>query len=203
LIASINIGVVAFTRLNHIYLEAYFIDYTLLVYTSLSAFLTILFTYTTHVSTNTFSPSPTLALHQVAHTYALYEAGYGIMNEKQLAMGESTCASWFYAAPTTAGGKARVEVRELSKIALERTSNARDAIQMMGDLATDLGYYSADWAGGDMSRGEGGEALTVIDTEEAWVFHVTSDDTGTSAVWAAQRVPEGEVSEINNEDRVH
>jgi dipeptidase len=131
---------------------------------------------------------------QVPHTYALYEAGYGIMNEHQLAIGESTCASHLVASPTTAGGKARIEVREMSKLALERTKTAREAIQLMGDLATELGYYSAAWVGGDMEKGEGGESLQVIDTKEAWVFHVTSDDTGTSAVWAAQRVPDGDVS---------
>jgi hypothetical protein len=58
----------------------------------------------------------------------------------------------------------------------------------MGDLAVELGFYAADWRGGDMSKGEGGEGLTVIDKEEAWVFHVLADDTGTSAVWAAQRL---------------
>jgi dipeptidase len=79
------------------------------------------------------------------------------------------------------------------RIALERTKKAREAIQLMGDLAVKLGYYSAEWVGGDESRGEGGEALTVIDKDEAWVFHVTSDDTGASAVWVAQRVPDGEV----------
>jgi dipeptidase len=79
------------------------------------------------------------------------------------------------------------------RIALERTKKAREAIQLMGDLAVELGYYSAEWVGGDESRGEGGEALTVIDKDEAWVFHVTSDDTGASAVWVAQRVPDGEV----------
>lgn len=136
---------------------------------------------------------------QVAHTYALYEAGYGIMNEHQLAIGESTCASWLYAPPTSAGGQAQVEVRELSKLALERTRTAREAIQLMGDLATSLGYYSADWSGGDLSMGEGGESLQVVDPMEAWVFHVTSDDTGTSAVWAAQRVPDGEVSVVANQ----
>lgn len=100
----------------------------------------------------------------------------------------------FWAAPTSAGGKAAIEVRQMSQIALERAVTAASAVQIMGDLATTYGFYAADWSGGDMSKGEGGEALTVIDKNEAWVFHVLADDTGTSAVWAAQRLPEGHVS---------
>ena len=64
-----------------------------------------------------------------------------------------------------------------------------------GDLATSLGFYAADWRGGDSSKGEGGEALTVIDKTEAWVFHVLCDDTGASAVWAAQRLEPDHVCE--------
>ena len=41
---------------------------------------------------------------------------YGIMNEHQVAIGESTCAARFWSAPATAGGLARIEVREMSKI---------------------------------------------------------------------------------------
>lgn len=125
---------------------------------------------------------------QVKHTYALFESGYGIMNEHQVAIGESTCAARFWAAPTTAGGLARIEANELSRLALERCTTAREAVQLMGDFAVQLGFYAADWSGGDASKGEGGEALTVIDKREAWVFHVLADDTGTSAVWVAQRL---------------
>lgn len=116
------------------------------------------------------------------------------MNEHQVAIGESTCAARFWAAPTTAGGKAQIEARQLSQIALERAVTAASAIKIMGDLAVKYGFYAADWTGGDLSKGEGGEALTVIDKNEAWVFHVLADDTGTSAVWAAQRLPDGHVS---------
>ena len=61
------------------------------------------------------------------------------------------------------------------------------------------GFYAADWSGGDASKGEGGETLTVVDKNEAWVFHVLGDDTGASAVWAAQRVPDDHVAAIANQ----
>jgi len=136
---------------------------------------------------------------QVAHTYALIEGGYGMGNEHQVMIGESTCASKLFAFPTTQGGKAQIEVRELSRLALERTKTAREAIELMGKFGEELGFYSCDWSGGDASRGEGGETLTVADTEEAWVFHIIPDDTGASAVWVAEQVPEGEVTAVANQ----
>ncbi|KAJ1429908.1 peptidase family C69-domain-containing protein [Ochromonadaceae sp. CCMP2298] len=135
---------------------------------------------------------------QVAHTYALYEGSYAIMNEHQLGIGESTCAAKFWAAPVSAGGKARIEIADMTKIALERCKTARCAIKTMGDLATELGFYGSDWRGGEMSLGEAGEALSIVDKTEAWMFHVLPDDTGASAVWAAQRLQPDHVTVCAN-----
>jgi dipeptidase len=142
---------------------------------------------------------------QPMHTYAIIEGLYGIMNEHQVAIGESTCASKLTAAPVGLGGKALLEASELSQIALERSKTAREAILKMGELAEMYGFYSADWTpastddhGSDNVKGEGGEALTVIDPNEAWMFHITPDDTGESAVWVAQRVPDDHVAVVAN-----
>ena len=142
---------------------------------------------------------------QVSHTYGYIEGLYGIMNEWQVAIGESTCASKLYAAPIgpTGGGTALLEASELSQIALERAKTAKEAIHVMGSLAEKYGFYSADWTidkyGPAHAMGEGGEALTVSDTTEAWVFHIIPDDTKSSAVWIAQRVPDGHVAVLANQ----
>ena len=83
---------------------------------------------------------------QVPHTYAVVEGMYGIMNEHQVAIGESTCPARLWAAPMgSGGGKALLEISELSQIALERCKTARESIQMMGDLAVKYGFYSGEW----------------------------------------------------------
>ena len=116
------------------------------------------------------------------------------MNEHQLAMGESTCAAMLVTKSVTNGGKAQIEVGELSRIALERCKTARCAIQLMGELAEGLGYFGAD-----PTMGEGGESLQITDPLEAWVFHILADDSGESAVWAAQRVHDDRIAAVANQ----
>lgn len=148
---------------------------------------------------------------QVAHTYALIEGNYGIMNEHQVSIGESTCAAKLFAAPlghsskpsdpTYPLGKALLEMSELTQLGLERGKTAREAIEVMGALAEKYGFYGADWSieeGTGGAMGEGGEAVTVVDPTEAWVFHILPDPTGASAIWCAQRVPDGHVAAVAN-----
>ena len=63
--------------------------------------------------------------------------------EHQVAIGESTCAAIYWAAPTIAGGKAMIEARELTRIALERCKTAREAVLLMGELAVTYVFYAA------------------------------------------------------------
>lgn len=127
--------------------------------------------------------------------YASIEALYGIVNEKQVAVGESTCAAMFGAdarkCPTCEG--ALFDIAALSRVAMERCDSARCAIELMGAMAETYGYYGAE-----KTVAENGESLGVSDKNEAWVFHVLPDDTSTSAIWAAQLVPPGHVAPVAN-----
>lgn len=150
-----------------------------------------------------WSDSPLIgSIPEVDATFAYLEGAYGIVNEHQLAMGESTCGARFVSRPRTQGGDALFDVSELSRLALQRTRTAREAIQLMGDLAVAHGYYGAEWEG-EYAKGEAGEALTVTDPTEAWMFHILPDDTGKSAVWAAQRVPDDHLSAVANQFVIH
>lgn len=73
---------------------------------------------------------------EVETTFTRYDASYPFQNEKAVEIGE-----------TTIGGKGELyndqgwfDIMELERVALERTSTARDAIKMMGSLAEKYGY---------------------------------------------------------------
>lgn len=76
------------------------------------------------------------SIAQVAHTYRYLDTAYPCLNEKQLAMGE-----------TTISGRKELQnkdgmfmIEELQRIALERCSTAREAITLMGELVKRYGY---------------------------------------------------------------
>ncbi|KAA8498559.1 putative dipeptidase [Porphyridium purpureum] len=143
--------------------------------------------------------TPIGEIKQVGETYGLVEGGYGIMNDQGLAIGESTCAAPWGSLPLGyKNGSALFAVDTLMMLALERTSKARDAIRLMGSLAEEYGFYVEDFRDLDL-RMSGGEALTVIDEEEAWVMHLACDPSGKSAIWAAQRVPDDHFAIIANQ----
>ena len=125
-------------------------------------------------------------------TFGHWEAASGIGNERGVLMAECTCSAIFGAEPIPKG-RALLGYMELTRIALERCSSARDAVDTMGRLAEEHGFY------GNTKRLTGAaESLAVADGAEAWIFHVLPDDTGASAIWAAQRVPDGTAAVVAN-----
>ena len=137
--------------------------------------------------------APVGAIAQVNHTYAYFEETYGALSEVQLGIGESTCSGVFDARGVEAGGAALFSIDELSKIAMERAASSREAVQLMGDLAVAHGFHgqSASFEGGS-------ESLMVVDPREGFVFHVLADASGASAIWVAQRVPDGHMAVVAN-----
>jgi dipeptidase len=127
------------------------------------------------------------SIPQVAHTYAFLNTAYPCLNEKQLAIGETT----FVGADTLVNNKGMFLVEELERIALERCDNARSAIQLIGDLIKTYGY--ADW----------GECLTIADRNEVWQMEILGEGPARiGGVWAAQRIPDDHVGISANISRI-
>ena len=124
---------------------------------------------------------------QVGETFAYFNAAYPIMNECQLAIGE-----------TTVGGRRELLSRaglldapELYRLALERAKSAREAIKIIDELTKAHGYNDS------------GECFTIADKNECWLFEIYGpgkDKVG--AVWAAVRVPDDEISVSANASRI-
>ncbi len=124
---------------------------------------------------------------QVAETFTRYDASYPFMNEKGVIIGE-----------TTIGGRRELfndegifDIMELQRLALERGATAREVIRIMGEFAEKYGY------------GDSGECLTVGDAKEVWQFEIFGAGAiEKGAVWAAKRIPAGEVGVSANRSRI-
>jgi len=136
-----------------------------------------------------FKPTKPLGyIDQVKHTYAYIEGSYATINDHQLAFAESTTVSKVSLQP--APGKRILDISALSRIAAERCDTAVCAVKTMGSLAEKYGYY------GD------GEALFIGDKNEGWLFEISGTPSGTSALWVAEKIPDGTVAAFANEYRI-
>merc|ERR1719375_2838769 len=141
---------------------------------------------------------------QIAETYGYWDTVYGVQNEVGLTIGESTCTAKTVGWPAVPGkphGKNRVGIEDLTKIAMERCKTARCAIETMGAIAVEQGFYAAD--PGELDAPlyiSSSECLAVADAVpgDLWAFHVMTGRGNTSAIWAAQRVPPDHVHVLAN-----
>ena len=141
----------------------------------------------TRFVTDTAGIKTVLEIPQVRHTYSYVNTGYPSLNEKQVAIGETT----FSGPDTLINRNSPMLIEELCRLALERCATARDAVLLMGSLAEQYGY------------GDSGECLTVADPREVWQFEITGNGKhNTGAVWAAQRIPDGHIGISANIPRI-
>ena len=124
---------------------------------------------------------------QVMHTYAYLNTAYPCLNEKQLAIGETT-----FGGPDTLKNKnGMFNIEELERVALMRCDNARDAIRLIGSLVKEYGY------------GDGGECITIADKNEVWQMEILGEGPDKiGGVWAAQRIPDDHVGVSANIPRI-
>ena len=142
---------------------------------------------------HTVSPDDTTGVRNVGTigmgdaTYAYLNTAYPCLNEKQLAIGEST----FGGPDTLVNENGMFLIEELERIALMRCSTAREAIRLIAQLVAKYGY------------GDGGECITIADKKEVWQMEILGEGPEKlGAVWAAQRVPDDHVAVSCNIPRI-
>lgn len=124
---------------------------------------------------------------QVKKTYRYLDTAYPCLNEKQLAIGETTISG----RDTLKNKKGMFMIEELERIVLERCSTARQAITLMGELVKKYGY------------GDSGECLTIADKNEVWIFEIFGEGPkNIGGVWAAVRIPDEHIAVSANISRI-
>lgn len=142
---------------------------------------------------HTVSPSDTTGVRtagtiaEAEHTFAYLNTAYPCLNERQLAIGEST----FGGPDTLVNPDAMFLIEELERIVLQRCTTARQAINLIGKLVAKYGYA------------DGGECITIADKKEVWQMEIIGcGRTRIGGLWVAQRVPDDHVAVSCNIPRI-
>ena len=122
-------------------------------------------------------------IHEAQKTYSTV----GNMNEHSVIITE-----------TTFGGRSElrnpsglIDYGSLIYITLQRATSAREAIDIIVELANTYGYYS------------GGESFSIADENEAWIMELIGKGKDKKGiVWVARRVPDGYISAHANQARI-
>ncbi len=122
-------------------------------------------------------------IRQAAVTYRTL----GNSNEHSLFITETT----FGGRPELEDPKGGIDYGSLIYITLQRAKTAREAIDIIVELANTYGYCSS------------GESFSLIDPNEAWIMELIGkgpEDKGI--VWVARRIPDGYVCAHANQARI-
>jgi len=131
---------------------------------------------------------------QVPYTYAYFHSRYSFMNEKGVAMGETTLG---IDSSTPYGREVRqVMIRNSTglidcwfaqDIALERAATAREAVRIMGDLVETYKWTN-----------QSAECMDITDGNEVWIAEFYGLD-----IWVAFKLPDDHVFVSANRARIN
>lgn len=138
-------------------------------------------------------------LHKIPHPPYTYTV-IGFMNEKQVAIGETTFGGRSELNDTTGG----IDYGSLMFVSMQRSATAREAIKHIAELVEAHGYYGA------------GESFSIADPNEVWIMEIVGKGTNMQvdansgesynadkgAVWVAIRIPDGYISAHANHARI-
>ncbi len=132
---------------------------------------------------------------QAPHTYRHFHCRYSFMNEKGLAMGETTCK--------IEGTKHAEEVKEAMMevegsidiwfcmdIALKRCAKAKEAVRVIGELVEKYKWYGGTEPGN-------GECIVITDGDEVWIMEIYGRD-----LWCAVKLADEHVFVSANRFRI-
>lgn len=120
-------------------------------------------------------------------TFAYLNTAYPCINEKQLAIGETTISG----RKELFNSKGLFLIEELERLALQRCTTARQAISLIGKMIREYGY------------GDSGECITLADKQEVWQLEIFGEGPSKiGGVWAAQRIPDDHVGISANISRI-
>ena len=123
------------------------------------------------------------SIPQIAVTYQTV----GNMNEHQLIITETT----YGGRPELSGANGIMDYGSLIYIALQRAKTAREAIDVIVELANTYGYCSS------------GESFSIADPNEVWIMELIGKGEGEKGiVWVARRVPDGYICAHANQARI-
>ncbi len=129
-------------------------------------------------------------IEQVPHTYQTV----GNMNEHQVIITETTWGG----RPELEDKKGGIDYGSLIYIALQRAKTAREAIDVIVELANRYGYASE------------GETFSIADKREAWIMEIIGKGMNVKngvnmqkgIVWVARRIPDGAICAHANQARI-
>ena len=133
---------------------------------------------------------PLAEIDQVPHTYQTV----GNMNEFQVIITETTWGG----RPELEDKNGGIDYGSLIYVALQRAKSAREAIDVIVNLANEYGYASE------------GETFSIADKNEAWIMELIGKgmnlrngvNTQKGIVWVAMRVPDGAICAHANQARI-